>query len=413
MESQNILLDKLLRQVEISIQRNVVSFSDAKFLSEEIAKKKLFVSPHTIGRLYGIVKPSRKPYKETLNILSQFLNYLNWEDYSKIENNKSLAKQAEIKYLRSEDENAFSLSFLELALINSDFDTVNKILNDLKFTTDEYSVFYTISNLLGSYIRKNPSHVLLRLLAKSQNGRAFFYECFVDEDNPNSYYSSAIEKYYLKNIADNNKKIFAYSYLLSNRFYKGFANNIDIVNFKKNASKIKIDTSHFHEISRLLECNIIVDGFENKLQDTISNHIDKVISIANDYTYDFQSSWILARPIRAMIHFGFAKELLNHEKLNNTVDNLFKNASFEFESIAIYILQLYCVFKINSNGSNEKTKPMRLAFKSFLNNENERLAIEFVISYFYATEKNKILIKNKLVDFCDRNGYSWVLKLIK
>ena len=76
MESQNILLDKLLRQVEISIQRNVVSFSDAKFLSEEIAKKKLFVSPHTIGRLYGIVKPSRKPYKATLNILSQFLNYL-------------------------------------------------------------------------------------------------------------------------------------------------------------------------------------------------------------------------------------------------------------------------------------------------------------------------------------------------
>jgi len=72
---------KICKQITAATSRSVVAFTDAKILSAAMAEKKVFVSPHTIARLYGIIKPYRKLYKETLNGLASYLDYADWEEY--------------------------------------------------------------------------------------------------------------------------------------------------------------------------------------------------------------------------------------------------------------------------------------------------------------------------------------------
>lgn len=410
MQSQSLLLQNLLHRIESTIKKNINSFSDAKHLSELIANQKLYVSPHTIGRLYGVIMPFRKPYKETLNILSQFLGYSDWEDFCQKENVEVL----DAKYFQSEDEKGFSISLLQLALVNDDINTVRKLLQKTKYTTDNHNIFFSTSELIGIYARKSKNQEkLLQLLAELPQGRLLFYECFVDEDNPNNYYSDALLKYYLPEVKDINKELFVYAFLLSTNIYKGFLVENDILNFQKISKKIDLNKCHFHEISRFLECTILVDGINNRLKDNASTHINQILEIAGPYE-NFKKIWIIARPMRALIHLGFINELIYHKQFNELVDDLFENRITEFKSVALYILQIYYVYKTNlNNNSNFQSPPFRLVFTEFLNNENEKLAIEFALAYLHASENNKASIKQKLSEFCDNYGSKWVLKLVE
>ena len=409
MHSHSLMLNKLLSQLELTVKKKVVTFSDAKYLSEQLAKRKLFISAHTLGRLFGIIKPYRKPYKETLNVLCKFLGYNDWEDY----NQKESLDAIDPKYFQTEDEDGFSISLLELALVNNDIKSLENLLEQIKYTDDHYHVFYALSDLIGNYVRKSKiQDELLEIIAKIPQGRLLFYECFVDEDNNNNYFSNALKQYYLPKITNNNKKLFVHSFNLASNLYRNIDIDENITHFKNITEKVDLLNCHFHEVSRFLECSIIIDAKEDILKNTINYHIERLLEICNSFE-NFKKNWIIARPIRAIIFFGFVNELTSHKKFNQLVDSLFENRNNEYKNMALYIIQLYFLYKEKKNNSNHKVPAFRLISTNFFNNENEKKAIEFTMAFLFSNGKQKENIKSKLIQFCEVYGNRWVLPLTK
>ena len=71
----------LCNQLETQLGFKINNIAMAQRCSEVLALEKLYISPHTIARLFGVVKPFRTPYTDTLNVLVRYLNYNDWEDY--------------------------------------------------------------------------------------------------------------------------------------------------------------------------------------------------------------------------------------------------------------------------------------------------------------------------------------------
>lgn len=67
--------------LESQLGFKIKNIADAEKASRTLASEKLHISPHTIARIYGIVKPFRTPYKDTLNVLARYLKYNDWDDF--------------------------------------------------------------------------------------------------------------------------------------------------------------------------------------------------------------------------------------------------------------------------------------------------------------------------------------------
>jgi hypothetical protein len=411
MVSEGWFLKNLLILIEHTEKFKILSFSDSKRLANLFSKKKLYISAHTIARLYGVIKPHRKPYKETLNILAQFSGYLNWDDYY----SHQIAQLSQKNYFKTEENSGFSMSLLQLGLVNEDWEVINNLLKKTMNLRDNHDNFYSISQLLGHDLRKSRQQdKLAEQLANSKQGRVLFYECFVDEDDPNGYYSSALQKYYLPTITECGKKLFAISYLLSQSTYKGICNLKLIEEFKSISNLSKNTDLHFHEISRCFESEFIIAGWNNALETKIDIYLNHLIEKIKPYPKN-QKIWLLARATRAIIYFGGVHQLLNNSQYNQEIDKLFINDKLNnYKCIGLYILQLYFIYKatrIKSDSSLIKI-PQRIWFTDFLNNENEKLAIEFTMAYLFSEGQQKQNIQSKLVQFCEDFGNRWVLPLI-
>ena len=51
---------------------------DAEKLSADMAEKKLPLSPHTLARLFGILKQDLKHYRNTYESIARFLGFEDW-----------------------------------------------------------------------------------------------------------------------------------------------------------------------------------------------------------------------------------------------------------------------------------------------------------------------------------------------
>ena len=77
----NIL--KIRNCIEALISRKVRTPKDFVYLSESISDKThQYVSPTTLKRIWGYLKESTNTRKSTLNILSEFAGYQDWEDFT-------------------------------------------------------------------------------------------------------------------------------------------------------------------------------------------------------------------------------------------------------------------------------------------------------------------------------------------
>ncbi len=79
------LVDKLKHAVELKFGRKILYAKDATLLAidiDTIVNKQ--VSQSTIKRMWGLVKCKFQPSKYTLNALSEYLGFVNWDDYKGI-----------------------------------------------------------------------------------------------------------------------------------------------------------------------------------------------------------------------------------------------------------------------------------------------------------------------------------------
>ena len=397
----------ICKQLEIQSGFKIKNIADAQKVVDLLAIEKLHISPHTIARLYGVVKPFRTPYRDTLNVLARYLNYSDWEDFCNNQTNIPF----DPNYFLTEATDGFSLAVLQLTLATEDLDALKVVLNKATDNND-LAILFTAAELIGVYVRKsNKQKELLDLLSKSSIGHLLYYECYVDEDNVNNYFSDALINYYLPNVDSDYKRLFVYSFLISQKAYKEELPSDYILLFQDVAKKVKIEKCHFHELSRWFECLILIDGFKGCLEKTWENHVNELLKASISIS-DFEITWVVARTLKALLFFGMKEKVLNHLELNLMIDRLIKIQKKEVHNMSLYIIQLYWIVKSKHFKIKTTYRPFRIHSDLFQNESNEKAAVEFGLASLFATGENKKIIDENLKSFCKEKGTTWILKLI-
>jgi hypothetical protein len=397
----------ICNQIETQLGFKIKNIADAQNFSEILTVEKLYISPHTIARLYGVVKPFRTPYKDTLNILARFVNYTDWEDFCDSQTNIPF----DPNFFLTEASDGFSLAMLQLALVNEDFEALPLVLAKAKYNDDE-TIRFTAAELIGAYIRKSKKQKeLLQLFADNSIGQLFFYECYVDEDNEENYFSDALRQYYLPNLSNDYRKLFVYCFIISQTAHKEQKRSPYCTEFLKLTIQLDKKNCHFHELSRWIECLILIDGYNGVLQNTWQQHVAELVALSVGYNAN-EKAWLFSRSLKALLLFGFKKELFKSDELNTVIDLLIKNQKKELHSIALYVLQLYWISKSMYFESKIIYNPFRIHNILFQNESNEKTAIEFAVASLFATGENKNILNSNLKGYCEEKGVKWVLTLI-
>lgn len=408
MTQPNPYLISICSQIERRLGYKIKDITTAKNFQEALAIQNLFVSSHTIARLFGVIKPFVTPYKSTLNILANYLNYRNWEDFCDNQTNIPF----DTNYFLTEASDGFSLAILQSVLENEDLKSLKTIFKNVK-NNESKPIIFSAAELIGLHVRKSKNQEeLLKFLALNSMGNLFFYECFVDEDNKDNYFYNAIIKYYLPKVTNNYRFLFAFGYLISQKAYKEHIASEYIPKFEEVIKSLKKEKCHFHEISRWLECLILIDGFNNVLENSLDLHINQILESFNFFKNDYEKAWVLVRPIKALIHFNCKIKLFNHIEFNKAVDYIIKNQRTGYYSVALYTIQLYWLCKEIHFNSKVVYTPFRISNILFQNESNEKASVEFAIASLFATGDNKKIIDKNIKVFCKEKGTVWVLKLL-
>jgi len=80
------MIEKLKNEIEIKIGRKISYQKDCIYLSANILEQsKAYISPATLRRVFGFLATNSNPSRVTLDILSRFVAYKDWDDF--IQNN--------------------------------------------------------------------------------------------------------------------------------------------------------------------------------------------------------------------------------------------------------------------------------------------------------------------------------------
>ena len=96
MDNLNQNIEKLRRTIETQAEREMRTPKDFDFLSERIFEKvHQTVSPTTLKRMWGYLSEAVAPRISTLNILSQFVGFDDWESFCQDESVRESEQEAE------------------------------------------------------------------------------------------------------------------------------------------------------------------------------------------------------------------------------------------------------------------------------------------------------------------------------
>jgi hypothetical protein len=297
---------------------------------------------------------------------------------------------------------------LKIALEDKNYEEIHRIL----LTYDSYGLnefHFNIANLIGQFVQKNTTdEALLEILSKSRAGQSLFYGCFVDEENKDNYFSKALISHYLPNVKSFESDVFVTTYCLAQAMYKSEKMQPYINDFQKLTASIDLKNSHYHLVSRILECEILLLKNQDNDEDKLKKILDKVTFYSKLYK---QNEWILARPLKAILHCNYKKNSATNEKLQELIRIiLFKNQAYNY-SAALYIIQLYWLY--NSDDKRiEKYKPIILPQTYLKNNKHERKAIQLATALRFSESKNKQLIKQHLFQLCNEKNLVWIKNII-
>lgn len=77
-----LMIEKLKNEIEIKIGRKISYQKDCIYLSANILEQsKAYISPATLRRVFGFLATNSNPSRVTLDILSRFVAYKDWDDF--------------------------------------------------------------------------------------------------------------------------------------------------------------------------------------------------------------------------------------------------------------------------------------------------------------------------------------------
>jgi hypothetical protein len=270
---------------------------------------------------------------------------------------------------------------------------------------------YELVMYLGNAVRRHPDKKeLLNALSQSKRGRWFFYECFVDEDDENNYYSDALLAYYAKSPIPLGNQIFIKCFLAAKSIYEGKYIHENDVNWIQ-LNGISLNQLHFHEISRVLELRILVDHVNKQLQHSLIAHLDFICELSSNMAH-FEACWILARSIKALAFSGAYQGSLSYSPFAETLIKRFQENPTRIHSIGELIIQSAGhAYFLRKKNERFNLPPIKLSYRHD-NETKSRLLVESATALLYAEEPVKSMLKKNLHTYSVNTHQTWINELI-
>jgi hypothetical protein len=364
------------------------------------------VSAHTLARFFGFL-PQRKMYPNTLRIICNYLGFEHieaYQDFIDQTHNRSLFRSNGMF-----QNEIYSAQSFELAVQLMDLNDVQKHLDCIDFTHEKIE---DIAHLTGFLVRNSTQQdTLLELFTQTSNGRRLYYERFVDEDDPNGYFSNALQKHYSTCAKNSNSKLFYFCYLIANASYQNKPVAIEWIKArKKEKQNLDFNRMHFHEISRVFETQILVDFQAGVLsRKSLVSMLDEVLHVIQPMASNAKA-WVLARVIKAL---AFADQLffsMKNSDFHEAIRDVHKQT--DVGSIGELIVQLI-FFRFSDLEDREIRMPMSLKSHYFQNEYNTRLSAEAATKYLFGLPEEQQKIASSLHSFSMKTGTAWVMNVIK
>ncbi len=383
------------------------NFNECNQLAVSFRQEGCIISGHTLARFFGVL-PYRKLYPATLDILANYIGYLSFSEYIH-------AKDLYIEQqLSSENElfstGPFSLTALEIAIKTTNKKDISDLLMSVNMDCDDKT---ELIQLLGSLVRNSTNkNVLLEILISIENGRRLFFESYVDEDDPNSYFSNALQRFYFQNVQTPNNRLFYYTFLISNAIYHNKNIPVELNEFERLISEIDEKNLHFHELSRLTETQLLLYFIQGKLTD---NQLYLFVERVEEWSTKFNNHelcWLIARPLKAFAFAGVINKVLAHKNFSERVLDCYYNS--KMNSMAEMIIQF--IVHAHYKTMNENLllfPPLKLQSNRHNNENNARIVLESSVSALYAESKVYDILVRNLKSFTKSTGNTWVLNLIQ
>jgi hypothetical protein len=404
--NDGFLLRELKRKLEKRADISIFSHKDCKNLSEVLSQHGFHVSPMTLARCFGISPSAHRPFISTLDLLSKFLGYSSFYKFSAEVNDfiKFSLSRPELEFNTGD----YSYSALEIALRVNNWDTARRLIDSYK---GKYPSSMDFVWFLGNQVRnQNDKSGILKLLADTDNGRKYFFESFVDEDDPNGYFSKALLSYYKPKTSSLRDQLFLNAFLDAKRFYK----NGTITKTSKRVYEeavVNFHDFHFHQISRLFEIRILREAYGLNRISVIASIIDELLPLIKNFNSKDQR-WLLIRPIKALVATNnFEIILLGNTYFKEEIESQYLSLEFNISSTADLALQ-YIIFSMPIFKHLIVSKPFRMQNVN-LNDENARIILESATAAIVSTHEIGKEINKNLVHLAHSTEHSWVLQLLK
>ena len=389
------LKQKKSATVEAKCGVKIRSILEAQQLSDIMLSVGINLSTHTLARFFGVIKPERRHYLYTFNLIANYLGYKDYYEWEQFTLNKDIFSS---RLLLS---NQFPLQELELFLISDAIDDIETILKN--HHSEQLSPYkFMVSNLLGFHVRHSAKkNDLLNLLSKYDLGRELYFETYVDEDNPQLFFSKAIKELYLPTTKDSGKIIFANTFYETQQIYAGKEPIIDsnLLNLD-----LKSNALHPHEISRHWEYFFLVKIPKSSLKE-INKNLDKLLNETSNYLHD-DKCWFLARTIRAFAFHNKLDILTSHTYFMEFCLQLNLQEGEFLNTIAALFLQTLLLSNIEYRAHIQRVKTT--PSHEFTNESHNKVLLENICKYYLHKEQLGENHRSKILEAGKYLGKNWV-----
>ena len=402
----NILKKKTFERVGFKINNLGSAIQLSNIILEE---KDEFISYNTIRRLFKIVKTNENPSKKTLDIISRFNGYNNYNHFIKTfkyENKWKLQNDIyEIlnkmdldllihfirKNLRAkEDHVTIVIQVLRELFLQKRYHELYKTfeIEELKIENLTYDEVAHIGNGIGLLLRKiKLEDDVIKTLLKIKNYQDLVYTMFVDYANLNKYYLSHIKIF---------KTIKSADYLIA--FTESLENLHCYLNLKKT---IHLDIRLKGDYHPILKSRIISQNILNKNKNIIQK-LEQYYLQQNNPKLPIEYFYELI--ISAMISQNFEVMKWIIKKVEKNIE---ENYIYHIRHVQHYIIMKSFYFASIANRIQFKKNMKQFAVEAASTSYKEMLKVFILVSqYQFANGHDKFELKKEYKKLSEKLGYA-------
>lgn len=171
------LPEPLKGEVEQTFGRPVFTAKDCIHLSTDIYNRtRVQISPHTLRRLFGLVKADTAPSKSTLNILAKYCGFSSISEVP-----QSINGFGDLEVVHTENVSKFLFGLFQ-----------EVPLQEVK----REALLFLVKNVVTLLNREQElAYDFQRKVAKTTNGQVLYFEQFIHLDKLNGYYGDGLRHY--------------------------------------------------------------------------------------------------------------------------------------------------------------------------------------------------------------------------